>query len=273
MASEHRRLADLMLAVAGRLQDDPTYGTTKLNKALFLCDHLHYKRLGSAISGAVYERLPRAPGPRDVLAVWRELVRAGEAAWENRGFLGHVQDRLVPLHDPGSFSDSETTMIDQVCGALRGHAHLNLVGWQLAAEREEIPYESAFLSSSTPTRAELDRAAALAADLGLVGGGPGGQRGPGGQAPARRDLSWEWRGRDELAGRYPRGGEVIAGIAWACTRWPDGFHRIPGTRLHLLKTEWPTPALGTWFTLEPGGCTIWAMEEISPNVPEEDGSE
>ena len=273
MAPDPRRLADLMLAVAGRLQDDPAYGATKLNKALFLCDHLHYKRLGSAISGVVYERLPRAPAPRDVLAVRRSLIEAGEAACEERGFLGHVQQRLVPLRSPGPFSDSETEMIDQVCGVLRGHAHTNVLGWQLAAEREEIPYESAFLSASTPTRAELDRAAVLAADLGLSGGGPASsRRSRPAQSPIRRRLSWEWRG-NRLAAGYPRAREVLDGVAWACTRWPDGFHRIPGTRLHLLKTEWPIPALATWFSLEPEGCTIWAVEEISPYDPAEDGSD
>ena len=57
------RLAELMLLAADRLHTDPSYGATKLNKALFFSDFLHYKRHGDLISAAVYQRLPRAPGP------------------------------------------------------------------------------------------------------------------------------------------------------------------------------------------------------------------
>jgi hypothetical protein len=88
-----------------------------------------------------------------------------------------------------------------------------------------------------------------------------------------RDVAYECR-TDDLRGSYPRAPEVLAGIAWALARWPDGFHRIPGTRLHLLKTEWPIPALGTWFSLDSESrCTVWVIDEIQPYVPEEDGTD
>ena len=54
------KLAELMLLAAEGLQTDPTYGATKLNKALFFGDFLHHKRHGRPISGAAYLRLPRA---------------------------------------------------------------------------------------------------------------------------------------------------------------------------------------------------------------------
>src|ERR1700736_5509917 len=88
------RLPELMLLIAEHLQDDPTYGATKLNKALFFVDHLHYKRHGASISGATYERLPRAPAPRDLLAVRDVLVDREEATVVTRGYLGHLQQRL-----------------------------------------------------------------------------------------------------------------------------------------------------------------------------------
>ena len=277
MDPDRAKLAELMILAAAFLEADPTYGTTKLNKALFFSDHLHYKRYGAPVSGVTYERLPRAPAPREVLAVRQRLIDDQDAALEVRGYLGHLQQRLVPLREPepGTFSDSELTLVAEVCEALRGHSHTNVPGWQLAAEREEIPYESAFLSTSTPNRAELDRGAKLAADLGLTGPGSGGARrrpNVGGEPP-RRSIAYECR-LDELRATYPRADEVLDGIAWACARWPDGFHRIPGTRLHLLKTEWPIPSLGTWFTLDDDTrCTIWAVEECLPYVPEEDGTD
>ena len=79
---------------------------------------------------------------------------------------------------------------------------------------------------------------------------------------------------DDLRDIYPRAGEVLAGVDWALARWPDGVHRIPGTRLHLLKTEWPVPSLGTWFTLDDESrCTVRGVEEMLPYVPEEDGTD
>ncbi|MCW3041869.1 MAG: hypothetical protein JWL57_27 [Actinobacteria bacterium] len=266
------RLPELMLLMADRLRSDPTYGATKLNKALFFADHLHYKRHGAPVSGATYERLPRTPAPRGLLAIRQGLVDRGEATVEIRGYLGHVQHRLLPLRAPRQedFEETELTLVAEVADALRGHSHTSVLGWQLAEEREEIPYESAFLSTSTPNRAELDRGAKLAADLGLAGNGGARRRGLGGVV---RTVAYECR-TDVVKSSYPRAGEVLAGIEWALARWPDGFHRIPGTRLHLLKTEWPIPALGTWFSLDDETrCTVWVIEEILPYAPEEDGTD
>jgi hypothetical protein len=275
-AQQGPRLPELMLLMADRLRSDPTYGATKLNKALFFADHLHYKRYGASISGAAYERLPRAPAPRGLLMVRQRLVDRGEATVETRGYLGHVQQRLLPLRAPSQedFDETELTLVAEVADALRGHSHTGVLGWQLSQEREEIPYESAFLSTSTPNRAELDRGAKLAADLGLGGNGAARRRGVGsGSERVLRNVAYECR-TDVLKDSYPRAGEVLAGIGWALARWPDGFHRIPGTRLHLLKTEWPIPALGTWFSLDDETrCTVWVIEEILPYAPEEDGTD
>jgi len=250
------KLAELMLLAAEGLQTDPTYGATKLNKALFFGDFLHHKRHGRPISGAAYQRLPRAPAPRDLLAVRRGLCDRGEAAVETRAHLGHVQQRLLPLRPPRQevFEATEVQVVAEVCDALRGHSHANVLGWQLAAEREDIPYESAFLSTSTPARADIERALALADERGLLGPGPAaGIRPAGSAAPpdqrVLRTVSYECPVGDLLSS-YPRAGEVLAGIEWACARWPDGIHRIPGTRLHLLKTEWPVPSLRAWFSLD-----------------------
>src|SRR5437879_497740 len=232
-----------MLLVAEHLRSDPSYGATKLNKALFFADHLHYKRHGAAISGAAYERLPRAPAPRGLLAVRQGLVDRGDATLETRGYLGYLQHRLLPVRPARQedFRETELTLVAEVADTLRGHSHTGVLGWQLASEREEIPYESAFLSTSTPNQAELDRGAALADDLGLAGNGSPRRRGSGGGKRVLRNVAYECR-TDDLGGSYPRALEVLAGIAWALERWPDGFHRIPGTRLHRLKTDWPVPA-------------------------------
>lgn len=275
-------LAELVLLVAGALAGEAGYGATKLNKALFFCDHLHYKRHGAPITGAPYHRLVRGPAPRGILAVRDALVGGGDAVIQERGYLGHVQTRLLPRRpgDTSRFPPTALAMVGDVCGALRGHAHASTLGWQLAEEGEEIPYEASFLSIAPPVREDLRAATSLAAERGLTvaaGTGPARRRpGPGAPAgsPRRlRNVGYEC----DLAGlrdTYPRAEEVLAGVAWACARWPDGAHRIPGTRLAMLRTEWPVPALRAFLSLDgEDRVTIWAVDRVAPYAAEEDGSE
>lgn len=275
------RLAELALLAAGHLVDDPTYGATKLNKALFFSDMLHFKRHGTPISGAVYERLPRSPAPREILGVRRSLVASGAATIEGRGYLGYVQRRLVPRRPARSehFGPTELQMVEEVCRSVRGHSHANVLGWQLASEREEIPYESAFLSSAAPTLDDLRRGAAIAADRGLrgparrPGSPPTGQAGPLSAERYLRTITYECS-LNALRSCYPRIEEVLAGTAWACARWPEGVHRIPGTRLAALKTEWPVPALRVFFSLpDDHRCVVWAIDQTDPYAEEEDGTD
>lgn len=279
------RLGELALLIAGHLADDAGFGATRLNKALFLTDFLHYRRYGSSVSGAVYERLPRAPAPRGIVEVRERLVTQGDARLQVAGYLGYLQHRLVAVRPPGggTFGRTELEVAAQVCGVLQGHSHLNPLGWQLAAEREEIPYPSAFLASVAPVRDDLVRGAALAAALGLAGPGAGGgpgAAGAGGGAGRRRAMDPLHRVLRAVHYECPRpaaavrGEEVRAGVEWALARWPEGVHRIPGTRLHEVRTEWPVPALRVWFTLgdEPR-ATVWAVDEVAPYADEEDGSD
>src|SRR5258708_1962570 len=106
------RLDELLLLMAERLRSDPSYGATKLNRALFFAAPFHNKPRGPAISGAEYERLPRAPAPRSLLAVRQGLVARAEATLEPRGYLGHLQHRLLPLRPPREqdFTETELTM-------------------------------------------------------------------------------------------------------------------------------------------------------------------
>jgi hypothetical protein len=272
-------LAELVLLAAGELADKPAYGSTKLNKVLFFSDMLHYKRHGTPISGAVYERLPRSPAPRGILAVRQALIDAGDASIEERGYLGHIQTRLVPVRpaDAHRFPPTAQVMVAQVCEALAGHSHTAVLGWKLAEEREEIPYPSIFLSPAIPIREDITRALALAAERGLMQPGlPGGgqrRRPPAGAPRTLRRVTWECS-PDALLASNPRGSEVLAGVEWACARWPEGVHGIPGTRLAMLRTEWPVPSLRVYLSLEDADrCSVWAIDQVAPYGPEEDGSE
>jgi len=273
-------LGELVLLAAAELAGDPAFGATKLNKALFFSDLLHYKRHGTTITGSVYERLPRGPAPRDIVAVRQALIDAGDARLDHVGYLGYLQARLVPLRPPAlsGFAATELQLVRQVCAALAGHSHANVLGWQLAAEREEIPPESIFLAAAPPARDDLARGRAVAAERGLIGAPrPSGSRSPTELAAAGeralRQVAYEYPTAD-LRGRYPRAGEVFTGIEWALARWPDGAHRVPGTRLSVVRTEWPVPSLRAYFSLPgEGRCTVWAIDEVPPYAEAEDGSD
>jgi hypothetical protein len=280
LSSERAPLTELVLLASGELAADPTYGATKLNKALFLADMLHYRRYGEPVTGATYERLPRAPAPRGILAARQALLEAGDATLEVHSYLGHQVERLIGTRpaDRSRFADTALELAGQVCDSLRGHSHVNVLGWQLAAEHEVIPYPAIFLSAAAPDQGDLERGRALAADRGLAGsprrsGGPGAAGGeglPGDRVP--RQVTYECP-TEELRAGYPRVDDVLDGVEWGCARWRDGFHRIPGTRLAVLRTAWPIPVLRVYFSLpDEARCTVWAIDQVPAYAPGEDGS-
>jgi Protein of unknown function (DUF4065) len=66
------KFEELLLYVTERTQDDPACGDMKLNKLLYFADFLAFEKLGHAISGAPYQRLPWGPAPRYLLPLSHE---------------------------------------------------------------------------------------------------------------------------------------------------------------------------------------------------------
>ena len=58
-----RALRELILFIADRCEDEPTFGATKLNKILFYADFLSYALYGEPIAGVTYRKLERGPVP------------------------------------------------------------------------------------------------------------------------------------------------------------------------------------------------------------------
>ena len=165
------KLRELVLYIAGKSVEDPNYGATKLNKLLFFSDFLAYGLLGKAITGASYQRLPRGPAPRELTNLVKEMETSNEAFLYERPYFGYRQKRLLPNRPSHLevFVASEIALVDQVIEILSGKnaaevselSHLQL-GWKLAEDREDIPYESIFLSNEDPTQEDLRRALDLA---------------------------------------------------------------------------------------------------------------
>jgi Protein of unknown function (DUF4065) len=178
---EDEKFRELMLYVARRMEDDPTFGATVLNKVLFFSDFSAYLTLGSPITGATYQKLEYGPAPRRLLPEQQRLIAEGRAVLQERVRGGRKQRRLVVLDEPkidGLFKPSEIALVDRVIERLWGRgavgasdiSHTQSVGWRAAELYEDIPYASVFLvPPSPPTPRQERRARELVSAHGQTG--------------------------------------------------------------------------------------------------------
>ena len=172
------KLRELILYIAERSIEDPGFGATKLNKILFFSDFIAYGSYGEPITGARYQRLPRGPAPRELLPIQAELEKANEAIVVEKKRFNFKQKRILPLRDPdlSSFTAEEIALVDEVIDGLRPFNATNIsalshqiaVGWQLAGEGEDIPYESVFISNDPLTPTDVRRGQELAKEHGWL---------------------------------------------------------------------------------------------------------
>jgi hypothetical protein len=161
---DRRKFEELILYIAEASESDPRFGATKLNKILYFSDFKAFGILGESITGATYQRLDRGPAPRELLPTLRKMVDAGEIERVERRYFNLPQKAIQGRRhaDPGVFSDAERRIVDDVVEELK---HLNAsqvsalshleAGWRIARDREDIPYETVFISNRRPTPREF----------------------------------------------------------------------------------------------------------------------
>ena len=162
---DRQKFAELMLYIADRSSEDPRFGATKLNKILYFSDFKAFGMHGESITGATYRRLDRGPAPLELLETLSVMEREGEIERVDRQYFNYQQKVIKSLRQPqirDLLTDDEVAIVDQVIEELRvlnasevsALSHLE-AGWQLAEDREVIPYESAYISDRGPTSREL----------------------------------------------------------------------------------------------------------------------
>lgn len=72
-----QRFRELIVYIASKSIDDPSFGATKLNKILYYSDFKAFERFGVPLTGAPYFRLKNGPAPRIMIPVRDELVAEG----------------------------------------------------------------------------------------------------------------------------------------------------------------------------------------------------
>jgi uncharacterized phage-associated protein len=174
--TDDRKLRELVLFIARVSERDEHFGATKLNKILFYSDFWAYRKLGRSISGEKYQKLAHGPAPKRLVPVVRKMERERICASAERDFFGRTQKILVALREPdlSLFSGAEIAIVQDVirklwdlnASSVSELSH-EFLGWQLAAEGEEIPYSTALLGRPRPpTSAEVEHGRKLAEELG-----------------------------------------------------------------------------------------------------------
>lgn len=152
-----RRFKDLFLHVVQQLENEPTFGETKLNKILFFSDFEAYRVLGKPLTGAEYQRNFHGPTARRYTIMRDDLLSHNYIVVNRRKIVDHVQDGYKLgdiLPNTEQFSEAEMQIVHKVIDEMRHYnntqisdeSHKRSVGWRVKAQGKTIPYSSALLS-------------------------------------------------------------------------------------------------------------------------------
>jgi hypothetical protein len=159
------KLAELIIYFARESENDRLFGSTKLNKLLFLADFLAYGYLGKPITGSRYIHQKRGPtpSPDEFLPVRESLLTSGRLAIiEEETFFG-TRKRPVAKKKPdlNKFSKKEIEIAYEALETLKHLGNVEsenwshkFVGWLSTSEGEEIPYSTAYLWQGVPLSEE-----------------------------------------------------------------------------------------------------------------------
>jgi hypothetical protein len=148
------RLRELILFIAERCQDDPTFGAVKLNKILFFADFISFARYGEAITGTPYSKLPLGPVPRAARAVRAKMEAEEEIFVTKEGYSPYLRHRVVPRREANldRFKARDIALVDGIIQTLHGVDSTTVSevshdrAWKAVGDYETIPYEAAFIS-------------------------------------------------------------------------------------------------------------------------------
>lgn len=164
--SNPEKLEELILCFAKKSVDDPSFGSTTLNKMLYVADFLAYAYHGTPITGATYQHLRKGPAPRELLPIREKMVEEGRLEIRSVEFHGKTQQRPIALDEPNHsvFSSAEQELCDYVLQKFQGidarisseWSHGSL-GWLNTTDREEIPYHTIFMwRKEAVTKSDMD---------------------------------------------------------------------------------------------------------------------
>jgi hypothetical protein len=163
------RLKELILYVAEKCQEDPTFGATKLNKILYFSDFMSFILHGEPVTGVEYMRLGQGPVPKRMKPITKQLEAEHRIAIQSRDYFGLEQQRVIPLESANLdvFKPRDIAIVDEVIKLLWGDSAKKVslmshgIAWKMFEDKESIPYEAAYLANSIPNQEDLDWAKEL----------------------------------------------------------------------------------------------------------------
>jgi hypothetical protein len=171
---KQEKLEELILFIASRSEQDPLFGSVKLNKLLFYADFLAYVKLGKAITEQEYMRLPKGPAPRVMLPTLKDMEAKKTLARKERDFYGRTQKVPVALREANleKFTADEIAVVTEVINTLKSKNAKGIStlshkfdGWKLAGDRETIPYEVALVELRKPRKADIQKVLDMGPEL------------------------------------------------------------------------------------------------------------
>lgn len=170
------KFREMLVYIAEQTADEVDFGDTKVNKTLYWIDFFGYSHLGQAVTGAKYQKGKLGPLARPLLPVRRELEEKGAVRTDERK-VGPRQARVtVALRraDRSLFSKEELELADAIIRQVKEHtavsvsalSHRQSPGWNLVDMGDDIPYETALVSTEQPSEETAAEARHVAARLG-----------------------------------------------------------------------------------------------------------
>lgn len=159
------KFCELLLFICQRSLGDERFGATKLNKLLFFADFLAFVKFGSAITWHSYQKLENGPAPRALKPLIEKLKVKGAVAQSEHNYYGRTQFRTIALRDAdlASFTTDEIALVTEILEECwdKNASQMSIMshrfmGWELAQEGEDIPYEVALLDFENPTSEDIE---------------------------------------------------------------------------------------------------------------------
>jgi hypothetical protein len=99
-AGDEGKTAELILLIAKHTEEDPTSGSTKLNKILYFAEISHLRRTGKPITGSDYQKQPHGPTLRRMPPIIRDLESQGAVKAIEEDYFGYAGGSSWPSESP-----------------------------------------------------------------------------------------------------------------------------------------------------------------------------
>lgn len=149
---QSKKFKELVIYVAQKSNDDPKFGSIKLNKIVAYSEMVHFANTGKSITGASYMKQPMGVVARCMKPVLGELAKAGELVIvpkERHGYTAKVPTALRSAN-VDEFTASEIVAVDEVLRSLQNHhgtssselSHRLTPNWDFLPLSVDIPISS-----------------------------------------------------------------------------------------------------------------------------------